>query len=546
MKIVGAVMCEFDGSLLGRPNPLERELGGTPIIARTLQRMRAVAGLEHKYVVCTAADADRAARRVDAHANGLFTVLPCDTGERPRRRLIRAARKWSLTSWRGTLMNTTWFDEFVEPATVARVLNETGADAVYCVSAAQPLLDAELSTAMVAALRSRQPAARMIFTQAPPGLVGIVLTRDIVRELIEYNWPLGILLTYRPELARLDPITSDDCLRVDPLITQSPARWLADTDRSRACVSAAFAALGDAPTALQASAWIAAGGAPATTLPDELEVELTTRDPLPDSTLRPRGERVRARQVGDPGALSSRAAELATYDDARIVLGGFGDPLQHPAFAEICRELRATGIAGLAVTTPLVDLPDALLDALVDAPVDVMEVQIDAHTADTYERVHGRDAFAQVRRNIERVLSRRKSVSSPEPLVVPSITRCTATLAEVEDFYEFWIRNSGAALVRGYRSFSGALPADSLLPTTPPVRTACRQVAHAPMLLADGNLTHCGEDFAGVQTCGNARSEALTDVLASAARTRFIAAHSALKLSGTELCANCDAWHQPA
>jgi hypothetical protein len=223
---------------------------------------------------------------------------------------------------------------------------------------------------------------------------------------------------------------------------------------------------------------------------------LTTEDPLPQTTLRPRGERVPQRRVADLATLEPIAAEAAEFDDALVVLGGHGDPLLHPQFPEIAAGLRAAGVCGLTVSSPLVELSDRVFESLFEQRIDILEVRLDAATAETYRQVHQRDGFDAVMANIEHVEAERRRRLSPQPIVVPSLTRCAATLPEMERFFDDWIRRTGWAVIRGYNAYAGRLPQDELLPTEPLVRRPCARLDTRLMLLADGNVARCEQDVA--------------------------------------------------
>src|SRR5690606_37804680 len=99
------------------------------------------------------------------------------------------------------------------------------------------------------------------------------------------------------------------------------ARFRADTQASRAMLERGFAALGEDAGADALCRWLAEGGFdPASELPVEVELELTTDDPLPDTTLRPRGGRVPRRAVADVAAVRRLAEELARLDDRLLWL----------------------------------------------------------------------------------------------------------------------------------------------------------------------------------------------------------------------------------
>lgn len=545
MKIVAAVFADFGESFLGGRPALTQRLGGRTVIAHTLDRLLHVEGLDARCIFVR--QRDQAAAQVAAAAVGAekrVDILPLDDGVRPRRGLIRSARKWGLSSWRGTPLGTSWFDEFLEPLVAARVLDHYGAEGVLCLDGCQPLLDPAINTRMIAHARENAGESDFVFTQAPPGVAGVLLRRQTARELLENQWPFGLLLAYRPEAPRGDLITRAMCCPVPAEVAQTSARLTADTRRSRELVESAFAALGERAGAPEICAWLA-GRARVETLPLEIEIELTTDDPLPQTSLRLRGERVPARRAADPDAIQRIAAEIAAYDDAAIVLGGHGDPLLHPRFPEICERIRAAGVCGLAVTSALVDLPDAAFEALFAQRVDLLEVRLDSNSREAFQALHKRDAFEAVIANIERIDSERKRRLSPQPIVVPSLTRCAATLGAMESFFDNWIRRTGWAVLRGYNDYAGRSPADSLLPTEPLVRRPCARLDARLLLLADGTVARCEQDVGGEHALGRWTEQSIEEIWRGSALRDLRAEHAASAGVRLPLCRSCREWHRP-
>ena len=545
MSTVAAVFADFDAGLLGGPSRLAAPLGSRSVLGHTLERLSRVAGLERRCIVVRPQH-ESAARALVSDGRYDVEILAIDQGRRPRRGLIRSARKWNLESWRGSVCGATWFDEFVEPLCVGQVLDHCGCDAVLCLDGAQPALDPEIASAMIAHKIEHADEVRFVFTQAPPGLAGIILRRDITRDLLKHDMPIGLHLSYRPEIAQGDPITRENCLQIDPTVMHTAARLTGDTERSLELLRSAFSDLGEDCTAVALCEWIAADGHDrGGPLPVEVELEITTDDPLPDTTLRPRGKRVPARCCDDLDAIARVAADLAALDDRLLMLGGFGDPLMHPRFAEICRLIRAAGVCGLGVATPLVELSDQDLDALLTQQVDVLQVLLDAHCRETYQRVHQADHFETVLANVQRVQSARQERVVPQPLLVGSITRFAATLDDIEPFFDHWIRTAGSAVITGYSDYGGKMPADSLLTTEPPMRAPCRRLASRMMLLADGSAVLCSQDIEGRMTIGNWRDQPLAEIWASQERSAAGTALGQLSLSTLPLCGECGEWFRP-
>lgn len=547
MSCVAAVFADFAETFLGSESRLLAPLGSRGVLEHTLLRLMRVAGPRKRCLVVQPRD-EATARSVVRKLElvGDVDVLALDDGRRLRRALIRSGRKWNLEGWRGTPPGSTWFDEYVEPLNVGRVLDHYRSESVLCLDGHQAAFDVGIATQMITYARERLDEARFVFTQAPPGLAGVILRRDVTRELLELQYPVGLLLSYRPEIPKSDPITAPVCYRVPADVAQTPTRLTADTRRACELLAQAFTDLGEDCDAQALCAWVRADGHDrAGPLPVEVELELTTDDPLPDTTLRPRGSRVPHRQLDDLGAVASLARQLAAYDDRLLVLGGHGDPLRHPQFPEVCRHVRAAGVCGLGVTTTLVDLADAAFDALFDHAVDILEVTLDANSATTYAAVHQADRFEQVLANIERIQAARRDRQSAQPLVVPSLTRCAATLAELEPGFERWIRATGWAVIRGYNDYCGVLPSDTVLAMDPPIRGPCRRLHSRIMLLADGRAALCAQDTAGASAIGSWVSQPLAELWRGGGLHGARRAQSELALDDYPLCGGCREWFRP-
>ena len=546
MEIVAAVFADFVDAFPGVPSTLNTRLGDRTVIEHTLVRLMRVGGLDRRCLVVRPRDEEAAREAV--HKQGLrqsIDVLPIDDGRRPLRGLMRCGRVWNLDCWRGSPM-TAWFDEYVEPLNVGRVLDHYRCEAVLCLDGQQPALDVAIATGMIGYQRENEDKARFTFTQAPPGLAGIILRRDVTRNYIANRYPVGLLVTYRPEFAQLDPITKEPCYRVPPEICRTAARFTADTRTSRELLAAAFQELGADCDAQRLCEWTRARQrGNAGVLPVEIELEITTADPLPDTMLRPRGDRVPRRELTNPEDVDRLLNQYASYDDRLLILGGFGDPLLHPAFPEICRRIRATNIRGLGVVTPLVELSDACLNALIDCRVDLLEVLLDANTAATYQTVNRANRFDRVLDNLERLHAARRARQIPQPLVACGITRCAATLPEIDAFFEQWSKTVGWAVIRGYNEYCGTLPTDDLPSMRPLLRIPCRRLERRLMLLADGNAVTCSQDYAGETSIGSWREQSLESLWTGAALRGLRMAHENQTFPADGFCARCGEWFRP-
>jgi len=549
MKIIAACLVDFDRGPLGTRARLEEDLHGAAVLRRTLMRLRAARQVASVHVLAPAAQKQRA----EAAVAGLDVQVETHEAEPvPWQAYVASARKWSLDAWRGGLGGTSVFDESLHPWLLAALGRREKADGVVDVPAGAALLDGQMLDAMIAHYEQVHEQVRMTFTQAPPGLAAAIYAPALLADLAEANhWP-GRMMAYQPAKPARDMIMLP-CFWPPGLEVRTAAgRCIADTRTAVERIASILRDVGNgasadrSPDAATVARWLTEVAAERVgALPSEVEIELTTDDPLPDSVLRPRGGAVGPRGPMPDDVFDAVIEELADRDDARVVLGGFGDPLLADNFARCLQKCRLAGVFALAVRTPLVHLDDAALDALLDARVDVLNVLLDAATPDTYRRVHKADHFERVTANIDRVLAAHAARRQPQPLVVCEMTKTAETLADMEAFFYHWVTRTGSAAVAGPSTYGGRWPDLAVMDMTPPLRSACRRIFARAMILADGRMTVCDQDFRGDHAVGTVAGSTVSEVWRGSALTALRHAHGVGDWAGCALCPPCRQWHRP-
>ncbi|MFQ5414488.1 MAG: radical SAM protein, partial [Phycisphaerae bacterium] len=529
MTVVAAIQADLDTTPLGTRSRLADGWDGTSWLRRTVDRVARVRNLRGVFVLCPGDQHDRCAALLDGTGALVRSHEPYVA---PWRSLVQAARKWSLDGWRGGIGGTTSFDEYCDCPAVSGLLNAVGADAVLSIPPAAPFFDPELADRMIGHLAA-DDEVRMVFTQAPPGLSGLVMDADLVHELADKGIPVGWVLNYKPDAPQKDLIFQSCCYDIPAVLRHTTRRLIADTDRAVERIRDLAAHATD-PDLATVGAWLTRRDEThVPPLPHEVEIEPTTDDAYPDALLRPRGPRLERTGMIDPAVVEAVADELRRYDDSLMVLGGFGDPLRHPQFRDIVHAARCPGrgVYGLAVRTTGVDLADDAVNAMIDARVDVLNVILDAWTPQRYaalqtpravdeasrvrladhtgadRRADGsppadHDARADldaVLRRLDRLNELRQAKRTATPLTLPEMTKAVDNVDELDDFFDGWIRRAGAVHVSGHSRFAGQLDDRSVINMAPPNRTPCRRIRARCMILADGRLTVCDQDFRGVE-----------------------------------------------
>lgn len=541
MNVVGAIFVDLDKSPIDTRSRLAAELAGCTILRRTVERAARCRQLASLHLIAPQSQAARVAASVEGLPIRIETQ---EAGPAAHQTLVRAGRVWGLDSWRGGAGGFCVFDEDFHAPLLQALAHKAGADAVATIPAAAPLFDAAMLDEMICHARGTDEPTGVTFVQAPPGLGGFIIRRAILDQLATSTIPPGAILNYQPTNPMADLTGRETCYRPAADIIHARGRLLCDTLRSTKRVARLIESGAASWTSIEIVRCMARLSAECVDdMPEEIEIELTTRTPTGwKSLLRPIGDSGVSRGPIAMDTVRRVAGALGDDDDVRIVLAGFGEPCLHPNFADVCRMFRDAGAAAIAVrTTGLVD-DDAVERALFETPVDLVEVMLDAAGEDTYRRVNGFDGFGQAMAILERRLERRVKENRVLPLWVPSFVKANETFDDLEPFVDTWQRRLGMYLVTGYSHCGGQRADRAVSCLAPPQRTACRRVRTRMLVLADGTIAGCDQDFRGVQPIGRIDDTLLRETWQRAPMYGELREKT---VASAPLCANCEEWHRP-
>ena len=373
---------------------------GEPVLQRTLENLSKISRIRSAFILCWD---DQSPAVGELHRPNY-----CNIACKGRRQIIAqidaiaAAGRW-LDGWRGGLLQTCDFDLGFYGKWVAEL---AGAADVLLIDPAAGLLRTELIEQLF------ERAARctdldMIFSQAAPGLSGVVVKNSLLVQLAASNQHPGKLLHYLPERPSRDPIAGEACVEVPLELARTTNHFKLNSQRQIEWLEKGEGTAGAKPP------FDLAHGSQAG-VPREVNLELTTRR----STFPAFGP-ARHFPFNRPDLALDAArklfGELSEIDDLRLTLGGVGDPLCHPGFFEIIESARAAGIAAIHVETDLYDLDSAQVAGLVETGIDIISVNLPAATPATYQKLMGINGYETVLQNIRQLILRRQSLSRGTP-----------------------------------------------------------------------------------------------------------------------------------
>ncbi|MEM1012125.1 MAG: hypothetical protein AAGI46_07885 [Planctomycetota bacterium] len=407
-----------------------------PVLGRTVGRLTQCRTIDAIVVLCWNEQQEQAATLV---AGGASVVPVGPRTVDPAVSLVDRAQRWA-DGWRSGLLSTCPADPGWHADAARQIAEATEAALVYAVDPTFALLDIDLTDQLVGhafeQLDSNEP---VFFTPAPPGLVGLVVTREHVDRLALETEPRrrhpGRVLNYEPDAPRLDPIGLRAARNGPPWLTHAMGDFRIDTPDRIAWLDAGV------PSDLEA---LVHSPPPAR---QDVTIELTTRRSTTPIWIAAQGD------------IDVDLTDLPDVAGCRVTLGNAGDPQLHPDFPAAVAKLRDAGATSVHVETDLL-CDDATLTTLLD--VDVVSVHLPAMTAKTYEAVMGTNALTAALTNVAKLLAAGRNRADGGPIVVPTFVKLAANVAEMEAWYDQWLRAAGSAVVRGPDALNLS-PADDVL-----------------------------------------------------------------------------------
>jgi radical SAM protein with 4Fe4S-binding SPASM domain len=517
-----------------------RRFRGRPVLEWTLRRLSAASSIDTVAVLCWDDQLAAVNAVTDEQTAGVISKGPRQM--LPAMAAITAARRWS-DGWRSGLLGTCEFDLGFHPQWVNELIHLHDADAVLLVDPAAGLIDPVLVDSLVHHAE-KQPLSELCFMQAAPGLAGTLLRRELVDRLSIADVYPGRLLTYYPDQHGVDPTGKPGCAPVPTPVARSLHRFKLDSDRQIARADRATMHLNGHLVSTDAEELVVSMRNCETVdrLPREVVLELnTTRSSNP--AFLPGRHLPIARPDLSMEMAAKLFAELAAMDDIRLTLAGVGDPLLHESCIEIITAAAIAGIHTIHLETDLLSSTPEDLAQLADSAVDVVSVHFPAATAPTYTAMMGVDGFTRALENVRILEQQVKRAGRGTPLIAMLFTKTAVNLAEMESWYDYWIRRLGHAVILGPSDFGGQIPDLAVADMAPPRRKPCARLASRMTVLSDGRVVSCEQDFQAKQVMGTVGETPIQEIWQS----RFTAmrqCHERGEWNQMPVCVGCREWHR--
>jgi len=234
--------------------------------------------------------------------------------------------------------------------------------------------------------------------------------------------------------------------------------------------------------------------------------------------------------------------ETRAYRDKLWVLryAADGESLLNPHFLDMVDEVKAAGIGPVDLTTNAMSLSEDKMRRLLEAPIDVIDVSLDAFSKETYEKIRIRGKFDQVTANLKRLIEMRNEIGSPTKIMTSIISQQEA-LDEVDAFREFWGEYVDEVLVRGLNTDLGIVNVSETY-FEEIERWPCPQFWKRVTINQHGDVRFCVEDWRNTGIVGNVMEQSIAEIWQSEIYQKFRDLHASGRWGDVSMCRKCMDW----
>jgi radical SAM protein with 4Fe4S-binding SPASM domain len=239
--------------------------------------------------------------------------------------------------------------------------------------------------------------------------------------------------------------------------------------------------------------------------------------------------------------------ETSHWPGVIMNFGTDGEPLLHPRILDMLRVARGHQISPINITTNGTRLTTNFVDAILSENlVDVMNISLDAFTAETYRKIRQYD-YAPVAKKVHEFIEKRNAKKSHLKIQVNIIDQPEAH-EEIESFKQYWSPLVDNVMIRTYydaTSVTGETGGNvtgrqSQFPQVK--RWPCQMFWRRLNVGDDGTVRYCTDDWFNKTKVGDLRSQTIAEVWTGEAYNKFRHIHLMREFHKNSYCAKCTEW----
>lgn len=216
--------------------------------------------------------------------------------------------------------------------------------------------------------------------------------------------------------------------------------------------------------------------------------------------------------------------EISLYGIDHLSLHLLGEPLLHQDIFNMVAYAKSKGnIRQIDFSTNGALLTDDNIERVIASGLDLIAVDMDGATAETYENARRGLKFETTVRNLKHLIEAVGRSGKKRPLILIQAIQTPQIQNEMELFRQQWepiVTGKEYVIVQSkrYEWFSGAKPddvsstADWGIPSPFYVRLPCRLLEYQLNICWNGDVTHCCLDANGILNIGTFPNQSLEDI----------------------------------
>jgi radical SAM protein with 4Fe4S-binding SPASM domain len=204
-------------------------------------------------------------------------------------------------------------------------------------------------------------------------------------------------------------------------------------------------------------------------------------------------------EAASPGTISLElfkriAAETGRFPSTILRLHGRGEPLMHPNIVDMVRIAKEFGVGTISTFTNGILLDEEMAVNLMEAGLDLVEVSIDAYTAQTYSRIRRTDMFPAVVRNALAAVGLRDEMGYGTKILVSAVNHHEFS-PERKSFEEYWGDRADQIIIRRRTTFNDRISYPDWEKKTGKSQLPCPQPWTRFNVSPSGKVLICSNDW---------------------------------------------------
>lgn len=227
----------------------------------------------------------------------------------------------------------------------------------------------------------------------------------------------------------------------------------------------------------------------------------------------------------------------------RVNLQFYGEPLLDKKIFERIKRLKKEGLE-VKLNTNASLLNDENAQKLISSGIDKVNISFDAFNREKYNKIRIGLDYDKVIANIENFLEMTKKTSSPKPRTMMTFVCLEQNKDEAEAFEKKWKGKADETMVSYARSWAGQMDVKSgrkksFLAVD---KNICKAMWNDLIILQDGTVALCCDDYEGMSNMGNLNHQKLADIWTGEKFIRYRKFHRDGKRRELGPCKNCNSY----